>query len=942
MKAKTEEKSAKIRGKKRSRKPIEYELNIEDFVSFDCISGTPGACLLSKKGKEHQFRFAFEITTLNPTMGEVTMEATITRLENALKALPGSETLTIVQETRPNNSERLDYYKRLLAGAPNRLFAEMVKSAASPGSYFVNLSDREKRNRAKSKYKSKTTTLYVTVTPSSLVRQTRSEKIATNAASTFRSAWESFTGNVTTDAPSKIKNLFKEAVIGFENWKNILSQIGVNFRALTFEEIALRQWEEFNTTEMTTIPQVITWDGELLSYNATDDTHISSWIFSDARSVPRAHRDFVYQEHPNGDLFTGIVTLRDKPAGWANVSDALLYLHGKTEHLHNYKIVTTLTKGSIGLAQRSVEVQQRQAIDAITAAQKRNLPTTTSQQIQSDADEAAANLYSGNVPIKMSICIVIREGSYDDLMTACRRTEAQFPLPAKFVMELDYTYTTWFQCMTGMVYERPLFKPYDRSKSFFCSNIPPFMPLFGSRSVDKEGLEFHVDGELVPYYIDIINGKLRHMLFIAITRGGKSVLFAQILLLTMCSDVPMVVVDYPREDGDSTFGPITHLAGKNGAYLNILEESNNFLEPPDLSAIDDDSIGDRITAVQDYALDILMIIVFGASSGPDDREKRTAKLILVKVLTRFYEDPDIAYRFKLSAADEIGGPDWANQPTLHDLTELCTVDTIQQVMLDVAEEHVQAVGEIRLALSAFMDTTVGRSMSSPTTISRDANLIVFAFASIKNNDDAAVLMASASAAAMRRTLSAPKSILFLDEATILSEFPALLAQAARISANGGKSGIRLMMALQTPSSLNKSVYGQALIANMATKFIGRLDEADLGSYEAMKLDAETLSRNTMASFEPNFSELYSNWLIVDCGRRAFVRSYAPPMLLAAVANNQEEERAKEGFIEYYKGDIVAALREFAKEIIASNDENRPLSWPVHSDKVVSIGSQNVA
>ena len=942
MKAKIRESSAKIRGQKRRRKPIEYELDIEDFVSFECISGSPGACLLSKKGKDHQFRFAFEVTTLNPTMTEVMMESTISRLESALKALPGTETLTIVQETKPNNRQRLRYYKKLLAGAPNRLFAEIVKSAASPGSYFVNLSDREKKNRAKSKYKSKTTTLYVTVTPSSLVRQTRSEKIATNVATKLRTAWEGFTGNVTTDAPGKIKNLFKEAVIGFENWKNVLSQIGVNFRALTVEEIALKQWEEFNTTEMTTIPQVITWDGESLKYNATDDTHITSWIFSDARSVPRAHRDFVYQEHQNGEIFTGIVTLRDKPAGWANVSDALLYLYGKTDHLHNYKIVTTLTKGSIGLAQRSVEVQQRQAIDAITAAQKRNLPTTTSQQIQNDADEAAANLYSGNAPIKMSICIVIRESSYEDLMTACRQTESQFPLPTKFVMELDYTYTTWFQCCTGLVYERPLFKPYDRSKSFFCSNIPPFMPLMGTTSIDKEGLEFHVDGELTPYYIDIINGTLRHMLFVSRTRGGKSVLFSQILLLAMCSDVPMVVVDYPREDGDSTFGPITHLAGKDGAYLNILKESNNFLEPPDLSAIDDDSIGDRITAVQEYALDILMIIVFGSSSGPEDREKRTAKLILVKVLTRFYEDPDIAHRFKLSAADEIGGPDWANQPTLHDLIQLCTVDTVRQVMLDVVEEHVQAIGEIRLALSAFTDTTVGRSMSSPTTIPRDANLIVFAFASIKNNDDAAVLMASATAAAMRRTLSSPKSILFLDEATILSDFPALLAQAARISANGAKSGIRLMMAVQTPSSLNQSKYGQVLLANMGTKFIGRLEEADLVSYEPLKLDAETLTDNTLDSFLPNISELYSNWLIVDGGRRSFVRSYAPPMLLAAVANNKEEEEAKKGFIDFYEGDVVTALREFAKELIVANDENRPFRWPVRSEKVVSIGSQNVA
>lgn len=925
---KIREKEAKVEfmgGKK--REAIENFVQLEDYAEFTALNGTPGAAILSN-GRDYQFRLCFETDGSHPTMSDQQMETTADFLESGFKAFPNGETMFIIQTVKPDNASRLSYYKELAAGAPSKLFTEMVKSAASPAQYFLS-SKEEKIAKARSRYKSKRIRIYVTVTSGRAARiKDKTEVFVSKTAEWVKSRWEKFTGETTGDSPERLKQLFRNAQAGYDDWYNILTnQMRLTVTPLTCEQMAQEQWEEFNHTPVRQLPQVIRWDGVNLLYSQDDDLHLSSWLFDDRANVPIASRDYISQVAPNGRRkVTGVVTLRHKPGGWPDAGAMLKYLYDKPTDLYDYKIVVTITKASASLAERNVELLQRQAGDAIRMAEKRGLPNTRSQQLQQDADEAVHKLYSGNIPMKMSLCFVVSADSPEDLQLSCRRLQSKFPLPASFEMEGDYTYQTWLQCHPQLSYSRPLFKPYDRSRAFHASNMAAFMPIVKVTSPDEKGLEFITEDEGTPFYLDI-KGTLRHILFLAATRGGKSVLFAQILMLAMCSDIPMVVVDYPRESGDSTFGPITHLAGDDGAYLNIAEESNNFFELPDLSAFDGDIREERLIEIKDYVLDILMIIMFGPEGGSLDREKRTAKSILGNILSRFYDDPDIDRRFMSAMRAEIGSEDWANVPTLHHFSDLCTRETLEKIIDDVSTEHVQLINEIRLRFEAFMETTVGRSMSRPTSIPRDAKLMVFAFKGIRNNDEAAILMASASSAAMRRTLSAPKSILFLDEASILSKFPALMSQVAKIAANGAKSGIRLMMALQTPASISASVYGKDIFANMGTRIVGRVDEADAKNYcDALDIPPEVISINTSKNFYPNSNEMFSRWLIIDKGERTFVRSYAPPLLLAAVANNTDEEIAKRAYLEAYD-DEIEALKAFAIELIAAAQESREIRYP---------------
>jgi hypothetical protein len=80
-------------------------------------------------------------------------------------------------------------------------------------------------------------------------------------------------------------------------------------------------------------------------------------------------------------------------------------------------------------------------------------------------------------------------------------------------------------------------------------------------------------------------------------------------------------------------------------------------------------------------------------------------------------------------------------------------------------------------------------IARPSTFDTDNKLLVFALRGLSDGDDAAVLALAAYSAALRRTLSYPESIFFIDEFSILLEWPEISQLVARLTANGAKAGM---------------------------------------------------------------------------------------------------------------------------------------------------------
>jgi hypothetical protein len=213
---------------------------------------------------------------------------------------------------------------------------------------------------------------------------------------------------------------------------------------------------------------------------------------------------------------------------------------------------------------------------------------------------------------------------------------------------------------------------------------------------------------------------------------------------------------------------------------------------------------------------------------------------------------------------------------------------------------------------------------------------VFALRGLSDGDDAAVLALAAYSAALRRTLSYPESIFFIDEFSILLEWQEIGQLVARLTANGAKAGIRVLLAAQDPNTLATSKAGPKIIQNLSTRLIGRIQPVAQESFvNILKLDPDIVARNAGKNFYPAKEEMYSKWLLDEAGTQTFVRYYSPPILLAVVANNPQEAAARRAFMDHY-GDPYKGLMAFSEELAAALRESRPFNLPAGVQPVAEI------
>lgn len=194
-------------------------------------------------------------------------------------------------------------------------------------------------------------------------------------------------------------------------------------------------------------------------------------------------------------------------------------------------------------------------------------------------------------------------------------------------------------------------------------------------------------------------------------------------------------------------------------------------------------------------------------------------------------------------------------------------------------------------------------------------MLVFALRNLSNDEDAAILSLSAYSAALRRALASTASIFFIDESPILFEYDSIAALVGRLCANGAKSGIRVILSAQDPDTIATSPSGAKIFQNLSTRLIGRIQPTAADSFvNILKYPPEIIYKNSTESFFPRRSGMYSQWLLDDNGIYTYCRYYPSAELLAAVANNPEEQAARA--IAFQKhSDKFIAIKEFSKQLI---------------------------
>ncbi|MBW4668984.1 MAG: hypothetical protein KME60_16555 [Cyanomargarita calcarea GSE-NOS-MK-12-04C] len=911
MKPKIGKQSVGIAGQENRFTPFEDALHLATMVRVALNGRDIGAYILNKGNQKDKFCFVFgfDCKGIHTTLRNEQIDPICQNIEAALKDLPGQERITFHLGSFSSSQQRQEE------------LASLVENSPSPEIQYLLTSERARIQELTRTgiRKPKFLRVYVTYTiePDAAAANDWIEKILAKG----ESWWVTFKGETAERENQRLENLILNAYQeGFRRWEQVLSnKMGLEFRALTADELWQEVWSRFNNTEPIEIPQLLILNENGLQEKVYSDLPSSKLLLENIHSstllldsdVPVADRKWVYLKN----RYIGVMTFLEKPGGWPSKTSQLRYLWElfARDAVVDTEIICELTAANPALVKTTLQrVLKQSNVTAKMAEEKSNTIDVGAQLKLRKSVAAQEQLYEGSLPIHTGIAILVHRQSVEKLDEACRYIENCFQRPARVVREKEYAWKIWLQTLP-IVWEVLLAKPFNRRQLYLTNEVWGLMPVVTTKAGDSKGFELIADEGGTPVNIDLFNQHKNLGLF-ATTRAGKSVLVSGILTQALAHNIPVVALDFPKPDGTSTFTDYTEFMEGNGAYFDISKESNNLFEQPDLRFLSPEERRERF---QDYVVFLesaLMTMVLG-SSTENQLLSQTVRSLINLALGTFFADEGIKQRYQAAMKSGFGTEEWQKTPTLKDFCTFCSRDHLD---LHTQGDRIdEALEVINLRFRFWLQSRVGQAVSSPSSFPTNAPLLVFALRNLSDSEDAALLSLSAYSAALRRALSSPASIFFIDEAPILFEFEQIANLVGRLCANGAKAGVRVILSAQDPDTIAKSKAASKILQNLTTRLIGRIQPVAVDSFvNILKYPREIITRNASESFIPKKEDIYSQWLLDDNGVYTFCRYYPGYEQLAVVANNPSEQAARNQVMKEYS-DKYEAISIYARQLISS-------------------------
>lgn len=895
------QKKRKIAGLKGRILGAEDSLNVAEIVDFQMEDHRFGAYQLHKRDNinntdVYQLCFGFEVSGIHSFNSPESLEDSANNLSDGLKTAPSGESLTLRLTTESNCDQRLRQLDRLIERAPSEELKYLLRAEK----------ERVDQLSAKGLRQPKTLRAYCTYSPSQIAQQ---EDWYAKLSVHLIKIWDKCTDQVEEKIQQAFEDLYAEGYVnGFMQWQLFLEkQLGLSVTPLTADDLWEDLWYRFNDTQAPTLPQrvVFSLDGIAEKYYA--QTHFTGQLFKNG--VPDLDRRWVY----NKGHFTGVMVFQEKPYGWATAQQQLRYLWEAvtTDDFHDAEVITELRSANQKMALQSVNDLAKGANRQVNNAGNKKKVNRQADKSKDAAIGATDALLEGETAFYVSTVFLVHRPTPRQLDMACSQLTKLFRAPAQVEREEQVAWRLWLDCLPVVMRKMLAQVPTDRRSMYFSSEVPGLAPLLRTRSPSKGGIECIAECG-TPIYVDLFK-QHQHMGFFATQRGGKSTAISTVLTHGLAHDIPIVVLDYPKGDGSSTFKHYSTFLSEDAAYFDIGDESNNIFEAPDWRFLPQNQQKTRFNNFREFLQDALMLLT--VSSGSDVSFNQTLRTIFGIALTEFFQDPAIQTRYQQATEGGFGSPAWSDTPTLRDFKAYCSKARLPEIKGNT-EDIDKGLGLINQRLEYWLNSSVGKAISQPSSFPTNARMIVFALRNIGNQEDAAVLAMSAYAAALRRSLEHDKSIFFIDESPILFKFNAIARLIGKLTANGAKSGIRVILSAQDVDSIAECEVGPQILQNLTMVFIGVIRSSAINSFVKHLRLPESLIRQNV-KFQMNAEGLYSRWLLVDdfaTNTRTHVRLYSVPEQLALVANNNDEERKRK---EVYEGvpDKYQANNRFTKLLV---------------------------
>ncbi len=885
--------------------PVEDAFSLVTMLQIKLQGRTVGAYVLKKGANNYLINFGFECKGIHSTLRSEQIEPVFNAIESGLKDLPEGERLTIHLSSFTDDTARQGELKELIKQAPNKELQYLLMGERQRVQQLTEAGIR----------KPKTLRLYCTYTvePDSQGATDAVEKLITKLERT----WKSFTGELDEIQFLQIERLlYSSFTDGYQNWEQLLAnKMGLDIRPMKVNELWRILWQRFNSTPPRSIPQLLVLDEGGLREEVYSEVAPTSLLMENESSIPVADRRWINIK----GKYIGTMAFADKPGGWVDEERQLRYLWEvmSRERVYDTEIYCQLMRANETLVKTNMQRITKQAQTATQIANQGNSVDVKAMLNIKKSIAAQEELYEGAVPVHTATVFLVYRDTREQLDEACRYLQSMFLRPAWIVRETEYPWRVWLQTFP-ITWENLMAKPFNRRLTYLTGEAPGLMPLVRTKSGDDKGFELIAEEGGTPVFINLYTQHKNLGLF-GTTRSGKSVIAAGILTQALASGMPVVAMDYPKPDGSSTFTDYTQFLGNDGAYFDIGKESSNLFELPNLSDLEPKLQQERFEDYKDFLQTALLAMIVGSKRGESGLGERvmndTVRSILTLAITAFFSDDQIRDRYAAAFVNGFGSAEWQNMPTLIDFLSFCSHERLRLNAL--TGDTKAALEQVKLRLRFWLSSRVGKAISQPSTFRSDARLLIFALRNLSNDEDAAILSLSAYSAALRRALAAPASVFFIDESPILFEYDSIAALVGRLCANGAKAGIRTILSAQDPDTIASSPAGAKIFQNLTTRLIGRIQPTAVDSFvEILKYPREIIGRNATESFFPKKSGFYSQWLLDDNGVFTFCRYYPALNLLAAVANNPQEQAQRTIAMQRYQDKFVG-LTEFSKQLVGS-------------------------
>ena len=869
--------------------PIENYLHLQAMVSIRLRNRHLGAYLLKKnQSSPWQLVFGFACEGIHSFLSSEEIDGVFDQVEAGLKDFLPSESVTFHLGAFKTDRDRQSSLASLIKRSP----IDEVK--------FLLLGERQRvQELALSGLREpKLLKVYVTYTFGSSEQEY--SDWTERALAKLENSLLSLRGEGATHQAIRLEELLNAGLNnGYLVWEQLfLNKLKLKIAPMTETELWETLWYRLNSqTPAIEIPQLLILDESGIREEISSEVHSTTLLFAD--SVPKADRKWIL----NGGQYTGVLTFWDKPAGWKDKRQQLHYLWDiiARDLVTDTEIFCQISPANPTLVRTTVQRLIKQSTTAsIRANEQQNVDVAASINAKRSI-EAQESLYEGAVPFHTGITFLVHRPSLEALDDACRQIENFFLRPAWVVRETEVAWQIWLQTLPIVQEKLLAFRYGNRRLVYLSKELPGLIPLVTTLSPDKDGLELIGEDGGTPVYINLFQSEGKHLGVFGTTRSGKSVLVSGILTHALARHVPVVALDYPKPDGTSTFTDYTQFVSPLGAYFDVGAESINLFERPDLSALVKEERERRFEDYKDFLSGCLLAMVLGVNT--EETLKTTIRTVLYCILNRFFGDESLLKRYYRAEAGGLGSDAWQEIPTLRDYLKFCTLAEINDLLQ--LEEGInahavpKALEQIRLRLTYWANSRVGKAISSPSTVPTDSMLLVFALRQVSQGEDAAILSLVAYAAALRRAMASSMSIFFIDESPILFQFPEIAQLVAMLCANGAKAGIRVIITAQDPNTIaGAGRVGAQILQNLSVRLIGRIQRTATPSFiQIFGYPTEIIAQ--CERFLPNKQGVFTQWLLDNSGIYTFCRYYPAYNQLGVVANNPDEQAIRAEYLRHY-------------------------------------------